>query len=152
MMETVDSKKQKLSLQEIMIRSLYAQKDKLSVPIDQAMLSLIAELQMPNSEAIQFGNTVFITHYSPDSPTCVMYALNVDSAKNYISNGEMYVRHLMKNGMNGFVTSYDTESFGVPFKQIEKNKLGIVETWKQGKRFVTAVQFKAKPRQGQRNA
>lgn len=152
MMETVDSKKQKLSLQEIIVRSLHAQKDRLSVPIDHAMLQLVAELQMPGSEAIQFGNTVFVSHYGAESATCVMYALNADTAKNYISNGELYVRHLMKKGMKGFVTSYDTESFGVPFKQIEKNKLGIVETWKQGKRFVTAVQFKANPRQGQRNA
>lgn len=151
-MQTVDSKKQKLSLQEIIVRSLHDQKDKLTVPIDQALLQVVAELQMPGSEAIQFGNTVFVSHYGNESATCVMYALNVDNAKNYIANGEMYVRHLMKRGVKGFVTSYDTESFGVPFKQIEKNKLGIVETWKQGKRFVTAVQFKANPRQGQRNA
>jgi len=141
-MQTVDSKKNKLSLQEIMIRSLYAQKKDLEVPVDQAMLQLIAELQMENSEAIQFGNTVFITHYSPESPLCVMYALNADTAKNYIDNGEMYVRHLMKRGMKGFLTSYTTESFGIPFKQIEKNKLGIVDTTKTpGKRFMTVVQF-----------
>lgn len=147
MMETIDSKKNKLSLQEVMVRSLHAQEKQLDRPVDQAMLLLVAELQMPNSEAIQFGNTVFITHYAAESPLCAMYALNADTAKNYIQNGELYVRHLMKRGIQGFVTSYQTESFGVPFKQIQKNKLGIVETVKTGKRFTTVVKLTAtKPR------
>jgi hypothetical protein len=102
---------------------------------------LIEELQMQGSEAIQFGNTVFISHYSQESPTCFMYALNVDTAKNYMHNGELYTRYLMKKGMNGFMTSYTNESFGIPFKQIERNNLGTVHSWKQGKRFVTAVMF-----------
>ena len=140
-METIDSKKNKLSLQEIMIRSVYDQKDSLTIPVEQALLMLIEELQTEGSEAIQFGNTVFISHYSPESPTCFMYALNVDTAKNYINNGEMYTRYLMKKGMTGFMTSYTQESFGVPFKQIERNNLGTVHSYKQGKRFVTAVLF-----------
>ena len=140
-MNTVDSTKNKLSLQEIMIRSIHEQRGGLSVPFEQALLLLVEELQMEGSEAIQFGNTVFISHYSPESPTCFMYALNVDTAKNYIKNGELYTRYLMKRGMNGFMTSYNNESFGVPFKQIERNNLGTVHTFKQGKRFVTAVMF-----------
>lgn len=128
-------------MQEVMIRSLHAQKDQLTVPMDQALLMLVEELKMDNTEAIQFGNTVFVTHYSPESPTCFMYALNVDTAKNYINNGEMYVRRLIKNGLKGFMTSYQTESFGIPFKQIEKNRLGQVHSYKQGNRFVTAVLF-----------
>ena len=141
-MQTVNSKKQQLPLQEVIIRSLYMQKDALNVPVDQAILQLIAELQMENSEAIQFGNTVFVTHYSPESPLCVMYALNMDTARNYINNGEKYVRYLMRKGMRGFVTSYTTESFGIPFKTLEKNKLGIVDTTKTpDKRFMTIVKF-----------
>ena len=140
-MNTVDSTKNKLSLQEIMIRSIYDQKDSLTMPIEQALLMLVEELKMPGSEAIQFGNTVFISHYSQESPTCFMYALNVDTAKNYIKNGELYTRYLMKRGMKGFMTSFTQESFGVPFKQIERNNLGTVHSYKQGNRFVTAVLF-----------
>lgn len=141
-MQTIDSKKNKLSMQEIMVRSLHDQRHDLDVPLDQALLQLVAELQMENSEAIQFGNTIFVTHYSPQSPLCVMYALNVDTAKNYIDNGELYVRYLIKRGIKGFVTSFNKESFGIPFKQIEKNHLGIVDTTRTpGKRFMTTVQF-----------
>ena len=147
MMETVDSKKQKLSLQEVIVRSLHAQEKQLDRPVDQALLLITQEVDMPGAEAIQFGNTVFISHYAKESPLCAMYALNVDTAKNYIHNGELYVRHLMKRGIQGFVTSYQTESFGVPFRQIQKNKLGIVETVKTGKRFTTVVKLTAtKPR------
>jgi len=60
MMEVIDSKKKKLSLQEVMIRAIYAQKKDLKVPPEQALISTVAELQMPGSEAIQFGNTVFL--------------------------------------------------------------------------------------------
>jgi len=142
MMEVIDSKKKKLSLQEVMIRAIYAQKKDLKVPPEQALISTVAELQMPGSEAIQFGNTVFITHYSAESPLCAMYALNIDTARNYINNGEMYVRYLIKRGIGGFATTYKTESFGIPFKQIERNRLGIVATEKtKDKSFITVVQF-----------
>lgn len=148
MMETFDSKKKKLSLQEVMIRALHNQLKSLNVPFDQALMQMMAELQMPDTEAIQFGNTLFVTHYSPQSPVCAMYALNVDTAKNYIDNGELYVRHLIKRGITGFVTSYQNESFGVPFKQIERNRLGIVDTTKTaGGNFMTVVKFNAPKKQ-----
>ena len=148
-METIDSKKKKLSLQEVMIRSVHDQRKNYDMPVDQALMMLMSELQMKGAEAIQFGNTVFISHYAPESKTCFMYALNVDTAKNYINNGELYTRHLIQRGMTGFMTSYTTESFGVPFKQIERNRLGQVHTWKQGKRFVTAVMFNKKKQKEQ---
>lgn len=151
MMQTIDSKKQQLPMQEVMIRAMYGLKDQFSVPLDQAFLLIVEELKMENSEAIQFGNTVFITHYSPESPTCFMYALNIDTAKNFVNNGEMYVRRLIQNGYKGFMTSYTQESFGIPFKQIEKNRLGQVHSYKQGNRFVTAVLFN-QTKQGEANA
>ena len=151
MILTVDSKQQKLPMQEVMVRAVYALKDRIPTPPDQTLMLMLEELQMPNSEAIQFGNTVFVTHYSPESATCVMYALNVDTAANLVKNGEMYTRHLIKKGMKGFVTSYDTKAFSIPFKQIEKNHLGTVETWEHGKKFMTAVMFNPK-KQAQRNA
>ena len=150
MMETIDSKKNQLTMQEVMIRSIHAQKDQFNIPLEQAFLMLVEELKMENTEAIQFGNTVFVTHYSPESPTCFMYALNVDTAKNFVNNGELYVRRLIDNGYKGFMTAYQNESFGVPFKQIEKNRLGQVHSYKQGNRFVTAVLFN-KPKRKQEN-
>lgn len=144
-METVNSKHKKLSLQDILVRALHDQKDNLGMQFDHALIAMVAELQMPGSEAIQFGNTVFVTHYSPQSPVCAMYALNVDTPPNYIKNGEMYVRHLIKRGITGFVTSYTRESLGVPFKQIQRNRLGVVETIHRDGKFVTIVQLDQKP-------
>lgn len=150
-MQVFDSKKKKLGMQEILVRAMENQKESLGVPLEHALLQIVAELQMEGSEAIQFGNTLFVTHYAPESKTCVMYALNVDTARNYINNGELYVRRLIKKGIKGFVTSYTTESFGVPFKQIEKNKLGVVETRKKNGKFMTVVQFNKPRNQGQKN-
>lgn len=151
MIYMLDSKHKKLSMQEVMVRAMYAIKNKLDRPVDQALLLLLEELQMPNSEAIQFGNSVFITHYATESNTCAMYVLNVDTAKNLLKNGELYVRYLLKKGMIGFVTSYDAEGYSNLFKQIEKKHLGFVDTWKSDNKYVTAVMFNAS-QQERRNA
>lgn len=144
MILTEDSKKKKLTMPEIMVRAMYLLKDRITTPVDQALMLLLEELKLPNAEAIQFGNTVFVTHFSPESSTAAMYALNVDTAKNLMKNGELYTRYLLKRGLKGFLTSYDTEAFSLPFKLIEKNHLGTVQTWKQGNKFVTAVMFNPK--------
>lgn len=150
-MEVFDSKKKRLSMQEIMIRALKNQLDTINVPLEVALLQLVEEIKMPGSEALQIGNTVFITHYSPESKVCAMFALNVDSARNYINNGEVYVRRLMSKGMKGFMTSYTKESFGVPFKQLEKLHLGIVQTNKKDGKFVTSVLFNKAIKQEKNN-
>ena len=151
MILTVDSKQKKLTMQEVMVRAMYLLKDRITAPVDQALLLLLEELQLPNSEAIQFGNTVFITHYAPESATCVMYALNVDTARNMVKNGELYVRRLINKGIKGFVTSSDTEAFSVMMKQIERQHAGTIQTWKHGNKFMTAVMLN--PTQpAQRNA
>lgn len=151
MIYTVDSKQKKLSMQEVMVRAMYAVKDKLDRPVDQALLLMLEELQMPNTEAMQFGNSVFVTHYAPESETCAMYVLNVDTGKNIVRNGELYVRHLLGRGIKGFVTSNDEEGYSKLFNAIEKKHLGIVDTWKSNNKFITAVMFNQK-KQAQRNA
>jgi hypothetical protein len=124
MMETVDSKKQQLTLQEVIIRAVYNYKDKLDMPVEQALLLIMEELRMKNSEAIQFGNTVFVTHYTPDKGAAVMRTLNVDTIQNVLKNGELYIRHILQYGVEELVTTYTQKSFEAFFREIEKRKIG----------------------------
>ena len=113
-------------MQEIITRVAASQQETAPMPLAGTLISIIKELELPRSEAVQFGNTVFITHYSEDGKSAVMRALNIDSAANYMKNGELYTRRLIKQGVRYFMTIYKTESFGIPFKLIEKNHLGQV--------------------------
>ena len=125
-MKLIDSKKKKLTMQEVITQTLVNQKDELPMPLEGALISIVKELEMPNSEAIQFGNTVFISHYDNTGKACVMRALNVDTGTNLLKSGELYVRHLMKQGVKYFMTVYNTESFGIMFKTIERKHVGQV--------------------------
>ena len=129
-MKLVDSKSKKLSMQEIIIHASERDKDNAPMPLAGIIMSIMEELRLPNSEARQFGNTLFISHFSADKKMCIMRALNMDTPRNFINNGELYTRHLIKMGTVYFYTIYTNESFGLPFRQIEKHKLGRVLTGK----------------------
>lgn len=139
MMETVDSKKQKLTLQEVIIRAVYNYKDNLDMPVEQALLLIMEELRLPDSEALQLGNTVFITHYNKNKTAAVMRTLNVDTAQNVLKNGEIYIRRLLQLGVEELVTTYTQKSFEAFFREIEKRKIGTYKTKQFDKDSYAAV-------------
>lgn len=141
-MKVFDSKKVQLTMQDVILHSVENLKKTLPVPMEQAILLIVEEAKLPNTEMMILGNTVFITHFSDDGTKAVMRALNVDTAKNYINSGESYTRYLIKKGVETFVTQYDVESYGIPLKSIKKNKLGSVhfDRTKKGT-FVALVQL-----------
>lgn len=145
-MKVFDSKKQQLAMQDVILYSIENLRDKLPVPMEQAILLIIEEAKLPNTDMMLLGNTVFISHYSEDGKQAVMRALNVDIAKNYMRSGEVFIRYMLQRGVESFVTQYDVESYGVPLKQIQKNKLGTVtfDRTKKGT-FLALVQLN-KPR------
>ena len=123
-MKIIDSKKKKLTMQEVITQVLVNQKDDTPVPLAGALISIVKELEIPNSEAIQFGNTVFISHYDNSGKACVMRALNADTGVNFLNNCEMYMRHLLSQGTVYFMTTYHQESFNVIWKRIEQKHYG----------------------------
>lgn len=133
-------------MQDVILYSLDNMRDKLPVPMEQAILLIVEEAKLPNTEMMLLGNTVFISHFSDDGKQAVMRAFNVDNAKNYINNGERFTRYMIQRGVESFVTQYDVESYGIPMKQIQKNKLGTVTFDKTKKgTFLALVQLN-KPR------
>lgn len=153
MMETVNSKKQKLQIQDIIMSAVKRDHPDLKgVNLAGALIAITEELKLPNSEAIQFGNTLFITHFNKERNAGVMRALNMDTAPNYIKNGELYTRYLIQKGIKYFMTTYNTESFGIPFRQIEKNHLGQVLTLKTKNGWQTHVLLTIPKNKAKRNA
>ena len=119
---TVDSKQEQLSIPEIITQAVYNTPVE-GVPPYAAILSIIKEGTMPNCEVKQYGNTVFITHFSEDKDLAVGRALNVDVASNFIYNGEEYFRDLVKGGTRKFVAQFDQVSFARAFMMFKKKPI-----------------------------
>jgi hypothetical protein len=133
MATTVDSKKDQLSIPEIITQAAYNNPVE-GVPPYAAILSIVKEGTIPNTEVRQYGNTVFITHFSEARDLAIGRALNIDTAKNFIPNGESYFRDLVREGTKKFVTQFNQKSFATAFMAFKRNpittemKMWVVDT------------------------
>jgi hypothetical protein len=133
MTTTVDSNKEQLSIPDIITQAVYNNPPK-GVPPYAALLSIVKEGTMPNTEVKQYGNTVFITHFSEDRDLAVGRALNIDLAKNFIINGEEYIADLVRGGTKKWVAQFDQKSFATALMAFKRKpittemKLWMVDT------------------------
>lgn len=122
MTTTVDSKQDQLSISEIITQAVYNTPTP-DVPPYAAILSIVKEGTLPNCEVKQYGNTVFITHFSEDKDLAVGRALNIDTAQNFIYNGEEYFRDLVRGGTRKFVAQFEQASFARAFMMFKKKPI-----------------------------
>ena len=122
MTATVDSKKDKLSIPEIITQAVYNNPPE-GVPPYAAILAIVKEGTMPNTEVKEYGNTVFITHFNESKDLAVGRALNIDTAKNFILNGEEYFRDLVRGGTKKFVAQFDQKSFATAFLAFKRKPI-----------------------------
>lgn len=130
MAKVIDSKKMQLTFQDVMIRRVYDEHEQGKLKQDPAvvLLTLIKELEMPQSEAILFGNTLFISHYTQDNTGADVRMLNVDTAKNVIANGEQFYQHLKRRGVKHFISRYSYKNYARIFERFEKMNFGQAVT------------------------
>jgi len=129
MTTTVDSKKDQLSIPEIITQAVYNTPSK-DVPAYAAILSIVQEGAMPNTEVKQYGNTVFITHFDEDKDLAIGRALSIDTAKNFIVNGEEYFRDLYRGGTRKFVAQFKQASFATAFMAFKRKPITTeMEMW-----------------------
>lgn len=119
MTTTVDSRKEHLSIPEIITQAVYNTPVE-GVPPYAALLSIIKEGSMPNTEVKQYGNTVFITHFSEDRDLAIGRSLNIDVAKNFVNNGEEYFHELVLGGTRKFVAQFKQASFATGFMALKR--------------------------------
>jgi hypothetical protein len=123
--EPIDSTQNLLTPPEVMMEFLRRYGVGEGIPMPAALVGLAEELNMDDAESIQFGNTVFISHYSDEEPLVFMRALNVDSAQNFVDNIENYVIHIYGRGIETIVTNYEdptiTSAIKLAQSRMEKN-------------------------------
>lgn len=116
-----DSNEKLLSIPEIIVANLKEQN------VEQRMvapyvLAIVKEGAMPDTDVRQFGNTVFISHFKTKNDTKVVFgrAFNVDTARNYLTNGEEYFKYLIQEKVDYFVTIYTDSRLSIIFKYIQR--------------------------------
>lgn len=132
-MDLVNSKERELSIPEIVSQAAATQ-SKSELPIQTILVAFVKEASMPDTEVKQYGNTVFITHFSKDKDLAVGRALNMDIAKNFVYNGTEYLRDLVRGGTTKFVAQFDQKSFATAFTILKRTpvttdmKMWVVDT------------------------
>jgi hypothetical protein len=132
-MAQVDSKERQLSIPEIVSQAAATQ-NTTDLPIQTVLVAFVQEASMPNTEVKQYGNTVFITHFSKDKDLAVGRAINMDTANNFVYNGTDYLRDLVRGGTTKFVAQFAQKSFAAAFAILKRTpvttdmKMWIVDT------------------------
>lgn len=134
-MAQVDSKERQMSISEIVVQATATQ-SKRDIPLQAALLAFVKEGSMPNTEVKQYGNTVFITHFSKDKDLAVGRSLNMDTARNFLENGRKYFQDLVRNGTKKFVAQFNQRSYTMAFAVLKrrpvttKQRMWIADTSK----------------------
>ena len=132
-MAQVDSNERQMSIPEI-VTNVAATQGKSGLPIQTILMAFVREGSMPDTEVKQYGNTVFITHFSKDKDLAVGRALNMDTAKNFVFNGTEYLRDLVRGGTRKFVAQFEQKSFATAFTILKRTpvttdmKMWVVDT------------------------
>lgn len=132
-MAQVDSNERQMSIPEI-VTNVAATQGKSGLPIQTILMAFVREGLMPDTEVKQYGNTVFITHFSKDKDLAVGRALNMDTARNFVTNGEEYFRDLVRGGTRKFIAQFEQRSYATAFAALKrrpittKQRIWIVDT------------------------
>ncbi len=132
-MQTVDSNKEELDMHTVMIMALdNMEEDGVGLSgasAKTAMLALVREGGMPNSDIVQFGNTVFVSHRGEGDSKTKMYGrpLNVDTGRNYIKNIIKYGAYLQDKGITNYTATFSDKALLSAIKILQK-KLSKTDT------------------------
>lgn len=138
-MQAVDSKKQQLSVGDI-IRIAAFQTD---TPYDlrELTIRLTAEMSDPRVTHMVYGNTLFMIDKGKGRYG-YMRALNADTAENFLEHGKKFADVAYALGYDVLVTQFSTPSFLQIFREIAKapprKQMGYkVQETNRGKYMVT---------------
>ena len=119
MSQMVDSRQQKLDFAQIAVIAL--ENTRSPVPKDFGLPAILTEVNQPNTDVKQMGNTVFILH-AGDNGQGVFRALNADVPQNFLDNSRKYVVYVKQNfGMNVLVTEFTDPAISTLFHAISRN-------------------------------
>jgi hypothetical protein len=120
-MAIVDSKKQQLSLTEIIHEAIQVSGELNKYPPAALFAGILAELNMPKTVLRQTGNTLWVIHKG-DNRRATFKALNADTAENLMANSREFVRWAYDDvGIDVMQTQFQGNSFMNLFRMISKN-------------------------------
>lgn len=122
MAQVIDSKKKKLSLQEIV--QISAANTESEYTPEQVMGAFLKELTMPGSIVMQIGNTLFVAHRSEQDPkVAMMRGLNADTPQNYMENSEEFAKTAYKDyKIQTIVSDFTDPALAKIFAYVGRNK------------------------------
>lgn len=108
----VDSKQTPLPAPEV-IMTFATELNNTDLPVATVLTGLMRELSLPNTDQVQFGNTVFIGHRGKGEYKHIMEgrAFNLDTAQNFVRNGLKYLAHLQDNKVEFYRTDFAAKEY-----------------------------------------
>lgn len=103
----VDSSKKKLDVGRIAVIAAYETESE--QPPNAVAMSILLELQQPNTLFKQFGNTLFIAHPSKEPGKFIFRALNADTVENYLESAKKFIYLMKQQGATELATQFTGE-------------------------------------------
>lgn len=143
-MKPVDSNDKVLSLTELVLTAGYSQFSERDPR--KAMMMLVAELSMPGTDHMRFGNTLYIINKG-NGRNGYMRALNADTAENFMNFNKKFADSAYLMGYDNLITVFKEPSFIQIFRVIGRDpprpEMGY--ELKEGKNGEYIVNFKLGP-------
>ena len=96
----VDSKKQKLSYNQVLFGSIVNLKSSGQIPenitMRQAVATVLGEIGSKNVQTVQIGNSLFVGVFTPEKNNMYIRLYNIDVGRNVIINMYRYVAFFTK--------------------------------------------------------
>ena len=125
-METVVDSKQEPLPGPTVIMMAADQLDLGGVSKEAAILSVVKELSLPDIDATQVGNTVFVGHRGKkdNKNKMVGRVFNVDTAQNFVNNYVKYLTVLRDKGVTHYSVDFDGQELLPVAKSVGKRIRG----------------------------
>jgi hypothetical protein len=133
MSKIVDSKDTQLEPPQVIMSFLKSYNSTGHSP-EVVSVAILKEITMPDTDLVQFGNTVFIGHRGKGEKKNMMWGrgLTVDTAQNFIAAGLKYFTHLQDLGITKYMTEYEGQYTIAPLKRGNATLIKGTVVWLSG--------------------
>jgi hypothetical protein len=130
-MELVDSKKEKLSYNQVLLGAINNAKSSGQIPEDVSMkdaaATIIDEIQQKNVQTVQIGNTIFLGVRDEDKSNMYVRVYNMDVGRNVIDNMYNYGAYVQKQGIKHMSAQIRNERL-LPALRVLQKRLEKLDT------------------------
>ncbi len=118
-MDMVDSKQKELDLISL-VQIATENQDNDGMDLRQIAMALTAEMLLPTTDWMRYGNTLFIINRG-EGRDGYMRAFNADTSQNFIENCRKFSDAAYYIGYDNLITEFTTPSFAQIFNIISRN-------------------------------